>query len=204
MFGIRLYDTYNLAKEMYAKPRLMWSFCKWRHAPLLPVWRRGNTIRLYKRYDEITEIREKFLPRYEWSEIGRQKHPILSKLFKKPLYTLPIWLSFYIFNHDLVWKTKYDDYRFEYPPQLSIVIFGWSLNFWLKAPKCEYKSNARILTTDEDYWESILWYIEYKNRFPERNRKLSGRWKGNGYAYDKIRKEFFKEEYRKFIKNNDE
>ena len=55
-----MYDTYNQAKELYAKPRLKWRFCKWKHSPLLPVWRRGNSIRLYKRYNEIKEIRDKF------------------------------------------------------------------------------------------------------------------------------------------------
>ena len=207
MFGIRLYNTYNLAKEMYAKPRLKWCFCKWRNSPLLPVWRRGNTIRLYKRYNEIKEIKDRFRFRYEWSDIGKKAHPILSKIFKKPIYNLPIWLSFYIFNHDLVWKTKYDDYRFEFPPQLCMVIFGWSLNIWLKAPKCSYPEDVKAFTTDDDYWESMLWYIEYKNRFPERNRKLSGKWGckwgGTGGSYDKIRKEFFKEKYRKFVKTDE-
>ena len=65
LFGIRLYDTYNLAKEMYAKPRLKWMFCRWRNSPLLPVWRRGNKIKLYKRYDEIKEVKDKFTFRYE-------------------------------------------------------------------------------------------------------------------------------------------
>ena len=205
MFRIRLYDTYNLAKEMYAKPRLKWMFCRWRKSPLLPVWRRGNKIKLYKRYDEIKEIRDKFTFRYEWSDIGKKSHPVLSKIFKKPIYTLPVWLSVYIFNHDLIWKTKYNDYRFEFPPQFCIVMFGWSLNIWLVAPKCNYPESAKTFTTDDDYWESMLWYIEYKNRFPERNRKLSGGWRdGNGIYYDKIRKEFFKERYRKYMKVSDE
>ena len=205
LFGIRLSDTYNLAKEMYTKPRIMWKICKWKHSPLLPVWRRGNSIRLYKKYNEIKENRDKLPIRYEWTDIGKEAHPILSKIFKKPIYTLPIWLSFYIFNHDLVWKTKYDDYRFEFPPQLCIVIFGWSLNVWLKAPKCSYPKGLDVFTTDEDYWESMLWYIDYKNKFPERNRKLSGSWgwSNSKEKYDRVRKEFFKEKYRKFIKSND-
>lgn len=201
---IRMYDTYNQAKELYAKPRLKWRFCKWKHSPLLPVWRRGNSIRLYKRYNEIKEIKDKFTFKYEWSDIGKEAHPILSKIFKKPIYTLPIWLSFYIFNHDLVWKTKYDDYRFEFPPQLCIVIFGWSLNFWLVPPKCQYPDYIKnTFTTEDDYWESMLWYIDYKNKFPERNRKLSGQWGGNNGKYDVVRKEFFKKEYQKYMKCDD-
>lgn len=201
---IKLYDTYNQAKELYAKPRLKWRFCKWKHSPCLPVWRRGNHINIYRRYDELKEIRGRFISTYEWSDVGKERHPILSKIFKKPFYTLPIWLSFFIFNFDLVWKTKWDEYRFEFPPQLSIVFFGWSLNFWLVPPECKYPDYINnAFTTADDYWESMLWYIDYKHKFPERNRKLSGQWRGDDGRYDKVRKEFFKEEYQKYMKCND-
>ena len=38
---LKLYKTYNKAKDVFVKPKLMWYFGKWRHDPCLPVWRRG-------------------------------------------------------------------------------------------------------------------------------------------------------------------
>lgn len=38
---LKLYKTYNKAKDVFIKPKLMWKFGKWRHDPCLPVWRRG-------------------------------------------------------------------------------------------------------------------------------------------------------------------
>lgn len=205
MFRIRMYDTYNLAKEMFDKPVLKWNFCRWRHSPCLPVWRHGNTIKLYTSWADVKENREKFRSEYIWSESGKKSHPILSKIFKRPIYHLPIWLSFYIFNHDLFWKTKWGENRFEYPPQLSIVFFGWSLNFWLREPSSPDGTN--YLTNDADYWETLLDYIEYKNKFPNKIHKIKGRWGVSGTAtdtqnksYDRVRSYFFKENYKKYCK----
>lgn len=72
-----------------------------------------------------------------------------------PDIQLPIWLTFRIFNHDLFWKTKWTDYdfRFEFPPQFTIVFFGLSLSFYLK-PKCKKETD-----NDYNYWESLLAYV---------------------------------------------
>lgn len=71
----------------------------------------------------------------------------------KPRMTLPIFTAFYIFDRPLGWKTKWDEYRYEYPPQFTIVFFGLSLTITLHSPN----------GYDDDYWESILNYIECKD-----------------------------------------
>ena len=48
MLGIRLYKTFNKAKDLVAKPTIHFSFGRWRNNHLLPVWRRGPIIRLGK------------------------------------------------------------------------------------------------------------------------------------------------------------
>ena len=151
----KLYNTYNKVKNIFKKPKLCWYFGKWVHDPCLPVWRRGNCIHLakYKEYDSKWNC-ARYIDSY-WTDLGKKNHPILSKLFK-PMYVFPIWLSCYIFNRDIMWKTKYDEYRFEYPGQFTIVLFGWSLSFWLQNPTGD-------VMFDDDYWESILWYLEYKD-----------------------------------------
>ena len=149
---IKLYNTYNKVKNVFKKPKLKFSFRQWKYSNLLPVWRRGNFIHLGKYYEYETEYNYANLVDSKWNDLGKRNHPILSKFFK-PVYKLPLWLSFYIFNHDVIWKTKYDDYRYEYPPQFTIVIFGWSFNWWLIAPTNNVYDN-------DNYWESILWYLD--------------------------------------------
>ena len=48
MLGIRLYETFNKAKDFFVKPTIYCSFGKWRNNHLLPVWRRGPIIKLGK------------------------------------------------------------------------------------------------------------------------------------------------------------
>lgn len=72
----------------------------------------------------------------------------------KPSYQLPIFFAFHIFNHDFYWKTKWTsyDFRYEYPPQFTIVAFGLSLSFWLKFP-------GNDAFNEDQYWEGILHYL---------------------------------------------
>lgn len=167
-YMIKMFKTYNKVKNVFKKPKLYWKFGKWKHDPCLPIWRCGNTIKIAKHSDEYTASYNfaKYLGS-EWTDVGKQRHPILSKIFK-PKYVLPIWLSFYIFNRDIMWKTKYEDYRFEYPGQFTIVCFGWSLSLWLNAPE---NDDAWDIYS---YWESILWYLnecELNEEYKSINKK---------------------------------
>lgn len=80
------------------------------------------------------------------------------KIAKAWIY-FPIWMSFYIFNHDIIWKTKWDnyDFRYEYPSQFTIVAFGLSLSFWLY-PECKLETDS-----PDNYWTSVLTYLYGKN-----------------------------------------
>lgn len=71
--------------------------------------------------------------------------------------TLPMWLRFHITNLDVVWKTKWDDIRFEFPPQFSIIAFGLSFTVTLHGPKCDE------FACDDHYWEALLNYL-YRNK----------------------------------------
>lgn len=172
---IKMYDTYNQVKYVFKRPKLYWKFGLWKKDPCLPVWRRGPIIKLFKynysdvKWDVIGKSKPKKykiggewvwtspidIKDYVWTDSYKKSHPVLSKLFK-PNYHLPIWMSFYIFNHDLIWKTKWGDYRYEFAPQFTIVVFGISLSFWLKHPLGKKYH-------DDMYWEAVLWYIEKKN-----------------------------------------
>lgn len=73
-----------------------------------------------------------FLPRY-WSK-------------KKNKWVQKKWFGIDVIS--LGWKTKFDDYRFEWRPGISIILFNRQFNITFIAPK------------DQDflYWENWLYY----------------------------------------------
>lgn len=147
----KMYRTYNKAKDAFIEPQLVAHARWWRKSSCLPMWRRGPQIILGKyQFDYTTDYHYAKLIDSHWTPTGKKRHPILSRLCK-PVIQLPIWLTFRIFNWDTMWKTKYDSYRFEFPPQFSLILFGYAFDFWLSPPEGE----------DADhYWEAILAYSD--------------------------------------------
>lgn len=71
-------------------------------------------------------------------------------------YTKPVQIKYFGYNSvTLGWKTKWDDYRFEWAPCYSLVIFGKQL-FVCVLPKMESKDNFGI--RQDCYWEAWLTY----------------------------------------------
>ena len=145
----------------FIKPKFHWYFGSWYNEGNLPVWRRGNIIRFGKdmggkEYVETWDYAK--LVDSEWTELGKKNHHILSR-FLKPSYMLPNWLSFYYFNSDIMYKTKWsdDDYRYEYPAHITLVIFGFAISVTAYIPK----QDENDWTCNDDYWESLLTYNHY-------------------------------------------
>ena len=187
---IKLYKTYNKAKDVFVKPKLYWKFGLWKHDPCLPVWRRGPIIdiggsvykanakcyqvknsvniydgeREYTRMDGTTATYKVYKTVYHKLSNNLNCFDIVWKReYRKKWWTkiiparlkLPIWLTFHIFNRDITFKTKWTsyDFRYEFPPQFTIVFFGLSLSFWLY-PECKSETDSPY-----HYWESLLTYI---------------------------------------------
>lgn len=71
-------------------------------------------------------------------------------------YTKPVPIKYFGWNSTtLGWKTKWDDYRFEWAPCYSLVIFGKQL-FVCVLPKMESKDDFGI--RQDCYWEAWLTY----------------------------------------------
>lgn len=166
---IKLWDTWKQVKGVFEKPRLIFQYGDWYKSSGLPVWRNGRIVYMTKRlYSCCEKVKTKkwrnaikvgnidipgsWIDSYEWrwTDEYKKSHPIYTKLFK-PIYELPKWFTFYVFNSDLFWKTKWGKYRFEFAPQFTIVFFKWHLSWFLAPPK-----DCRV----DSYWESILWYID--------------------------------------------
>lgn len=156
----------------FIRPKLKWYFGSWRKEGNLPVWRRGNTIHFGKYKERNNTYDYARLVSSEWTEEGKKNHPILSKLVK-PTYELPYWLSFYFFNSDIMWKIKWsrDDFRYEYPAHITLVIFGLALSVTAYIPK----ANEDDWTAQDDYWESLLTFNHYGGDIKKTN-EVMGWW----------------------------
>lgn len=184
-----LYE-YRKAYDTFIKPKFKFFIGKWINEPNLPVWRRGNYIE-FSKYDERTEEWDygRFI-KSEWNELGKKNHPILSKILK-PSYQLPIWLSFYFFNSDIIYKTKWDesDFIYEFPAHITLVLFGLAISITAYIPK----GDENDFTCNDDYWESLLTFNYFDGDLRKTN-EVMGYWnnpKDKNFKF-RFRKEFLK------------
>ena len=107
-----------------------------------------------------------------------------------PKIQLPIWLSFYFFDNDICWKTKWNQYRYEYPAHITLVFFGLAISVTALPPKVNNE-----VTLDDDYWETILTYNP--NISIKKLNKIMGGWKSlseEGRFHWRIDPNFFKDQ----------
>ena len=202
-------STYRKIKDVWKKPKLHVYFGSWLHDPNLPVYR-GGSIRLAK-YGDYYLIRKSVLLEdkskttydkegrpikymyhsahnrikadYAWKRSIRKKLRKIGLGWIPPIIYTPWWLQFHIYNFDLMWKTKYDDVRYEFSPQFTIVFFGLSLSLTLHEPTGGY------YTSDDQYWEGILdWLYKYdKNMY--KTVKFGGIWNRGDESFFSVRPE---------------
>ena len=153
-------DEYRSVRRVFVRPNFHWYFGPWWKEGNLPIWRRGPQIILAKNSAEYdTEYDFAKLINSSWTELGKKNHPILSKIFKHPVIQFPYWLSFYFFNSDIMYKTKWeeDDFRYEFPSHITLVFFGLALSVTAYIPQL----NKKDFTCQDDYWEALLTYKYY-------------------------------------------
>lgn len=131
-----------------------------------------------------------------WNRKIRKSNKKWGLSWIKPIIQLPIWLSFHIFNWDVCYKWKYDEIRYEFPPQFTIVFFGLALTI-MAVPEPEDDDDC-----PDHYWESLLSYLyqEECEGSVEKTLHFCGQWtrhdKENGdYKYFQLRKSHLKPEY---------
>lgn len=129
---------------------------------------------------------------YVWNRRIRKKLRKWHLSWIPPVIQLPIWTAFHFYDNDIMWKTKYDDYRYEFPGFIGLVIFGLSISLTAYIPK----ENEKDYSCNDDYWESILNYQEYKDL--KKVHEIMGVWNTIGTNEKRIRfnPRFLKEPYR--------
>jgi hypothetical protein len=221
---INLFKTYNKAKDVFVRPKLVFKFGLWKNVGVLPVWRRGNFIPIAKhkqfyypknfvhikkhsagdvlsdgtvvKYDTYDIVYHNLPKKYKngaWNRDIRIKLRKWGLGWLKPNYYLPLWLSFYIFNRDVTYKWKYDDIRYEYPPEFTIVFFGFAFYITLE-PQLEDEDDSPY-----HYWESLLNFLYQCNKNVTETLHYCGQWttfKNNKDSnFFQLRKTHIKPEY---------
>ena len=86
-------------------------------------------------------------------------------------HTKNIPIKYFGFNYTtLGWKTKWDDYVFEWSPSISIVMFGKQL-FIVILPKMDKKHRDTTVILDS-YWEAYLTYKYGTDKFKSKHERL--------------------------------
>lgn len=87
------------------------------------------------------------------------------------------WLPVYIYSSDIGWKDKWDSPRYERPGYF-IIYFGrsyqksWQIGFSVTAPTLFRYNDCTKETIDEEYWESLLWYVYYSKKYGMSDYKI--------------------------------
>lgn len=88
----------------------------------------------------------------------------------------PKWFPIHIMSWDIGWKDKHDTPRYERPGHF-IIFFGrdyhkhWQFSMVVTAPKFYCNNDCTIEDFDDNYWESMLWYLHYADTYNILNNK---------------------------------
>ena len=83
---------------------------------------------------------------------------------------MPKWWPISIISWDIGWKDKYNSPRYEHPGHF-IIFFGknyrtcWQFSIQVNAPITYSRNDCTEIDMAENYWESILWYLNYAKEY---------------------------------------
>ena len=169
-------------KQQISNFKYKWSFLGVFNSPL-----RGLKLKWY--FGEIKHGTPYFLPRKwvkcdledalkAWDKLGERSQQAYERTQGKAT-----WLDYYIKHHTkpvpikylgfhfttLGWKTKWNEYRFEWSPMLSIVLFGKQICIWI-FPDIEFDDYRVAL---DCYWEAYLTYKYKTDKTKSKEERLS-------------------------------
>ena len=195
---------YRKVKDVFVKPKIKFYFTRNKHKPWIWLTNKFGWTPKYKCYypkDEVLvfdgyaeEFRGIPVKKYSSSKHKLPKgvsiyEPVWNRNIRKkwwsfipPVIKLPSWMNFKFTNRDIIWKTKWDDYRYEFPAIISLTLFGFEFGI--------------MSSDDDDYWESLLTWDTCKD--VKELDGIMGKWHLlNSDTYEnRVKPEFFKEPYR--------
>ena len=200
-------------KQQISNFKYKWSFLGVLNSPF-----RGLKLKWY--FGKIQHGTPYFLPRRwvkcdledgvkAWDKLGeRTQEAYIKKYHDKDswikhyvkTHTKPIPIKYFGFDFtSLGWKTKWNDYRFEWSPMFSIVLFGKQICIWI-LPNISPEDNMVTMC----YWEAYLTY-KYKTdkakskteRLTQLKEMYSCSWGNNDKGYTDYYQHILKSKYLK-------
>ena len=86
------------------------------------------------------------------------------------------WFPIHVMSWDIGWKDKWNSPRYERPGHF-IIFFGrnyktcWQFSMVVKAPEVYCCNDCTRTDHEDNYWESILWYLNYAESYNKLNKK---------------------------------
>lgn len=147
------FKTWWKARQYFKKPKFTWYF-----GPMFKY--HGKKQSKFGEYDDY-----EYLGGY-W--------PAASTEYLK--WHTPKWFPIHVMSYDIGWKDKFDDPRYE-NPGFFIIFFGrdyrkhWQFSLVVSAPETYCCNDCTEKDIDDNYWESILWYLYYPYEYNTLNNK---------------------------------
>lgn len=147
------FGTWWKARKYFKKPKFKFYFG--------PMWKYNGKVKTkFGEYDD-----------YEYKG---GYWPAASTEFLK--WHTPKWFPIHIVSWDIGWKDKYNTPRYERPGHF-IIFFGrdyhkhWQFSMTVTAPDFFCNNDCTIEDHDDNYWESMLWYLHYADTYNTLNNK---------------------------------
>lgn len=156
------FATWWKARKYFKKPKFKFYFG--------PMWKyKGKVKTEFGEYDDY-EYKGGYWPAVstEWLNWNLSDNKYI-RFFQK---LIPITIQ----SYDICWKDKYNTPRYERIGYF-IIFFGrdyrkhWQFSMTVSAPEFFCNNDCTIKDHDENYWESILWYLHYANTYNILNNK---------------------------------
>lgn len=147
------FGTWWKARKYFKKPMFKFYFG--------PMWKYKGKVK--------TEFGE-----YDDYEYKGGYWPAASTEFLK--WHTPKWFPIHVSSWDIGWKDKYNTPRYEHPGYF-IVFFGrdyhkhWQFSMTVTAPDFFCNNDCTVKDHDDNYWESMLWYLYYADTYNILNNK---------------------------------
>lgn len=140
---MRKLEWLNILNSPFKRPTLKFYFGKLAHGTPYFYPRRWRKYTLQEALDKATEIVG--VPTLE-NEKWTKYNEVRDRYLKGYLKAVPKKVGWDLVG--LGWKTKWDDYRFEWSPMFSFVFFKWQFCIFVMGHS----------TRQDNYWEAWLYY----------------------------------------------
>ncbi len=179
------WDYLGVLNSPFVGLELKWYFGKIKHGTpyFLPrKWVKCNFEDGLKAWDKLGEYYQKAYLRSQTQQEWIEKYT--------KSYTKPIPIKYFGFDYtSLGWKTKWNEYRFEWSPSISLIIFGKQL-FIAILPKMSKKPGDTTRRADI-YWEAYLTYKYRTDKSKSKQERLKQTMKLYSCTWLNTDKEYF-------------